>query len=140
MATSKIRSIWGDVDSEETERRPTFAQRLKQGNAKMSASDLAARAAQFETIDSINHKEMIQFFQQKFRDENCIRQLMPLAAFPGRCKWIIIFLRPSMVDSVIEELIKLPSLPEGDPGIAYIPARRRALLITIPDASPHYFG
>ena len=41
-----------------------------------------------------------------------------------------------MVDMVIEELVKFPSLPEDDPGIAFTPVRRRALLIAIPDASP----
>ena len=42
-----------------------------------------------------------------------------------------------MVDMVIEELVKFPSLPEDDPGIAFTPVRRRALLIAIPDASPY---
>eukprot|EP00795_Rhopilema_esculentum_P015879 gene15879-biopygen5275 len=41
-----------------------------------------------------------------------------------------------MVDKVIEELIKFPSLSEDDPGVAFTPVRRRALLITIPDATP----
>ena len=42
-----------------------------------------------------------------------------------------------MVDIVKAELIKFPLLPEDDPGIAFTPVRRRALLITIPDASPY---
>ena len=40
-----------------------------------------------------------------------------------------------MVDKVTEELSKFPSLSEDDPGVAFMPVRRRALLITIPDAT-----
>ena len=50
----------------------------------MSASDLAAKAAKFETIDTIDHKEIILYFHRKFKDENCVQQLMPLVALPGR--------------------------------------------------------
>ena len=81
MAENEIPSIWRDFVSDERERRPiTFAEKLKQGNAKKSASDLAAKAAKFETIDTIGHKEIILYFHRKFKDENCVQQLMPPAA------------------------------------------------------------
>ena len=132
-----ISSIWGDMELEANDQRPiTFAQKLKQGHVKMSPDDLAAKAAKFETTDKIDHKEIISFFHKKFSNQNCIQQLMPLAALPGRRKWNVIFSKPSMVDRVINELIKFPSFSEDDPGIAFSPVRRRALLIKIPDASP----
>ena len=61
---------------------------------------------------------------------------MPLAALLGKRKWNVIFSKPSMVDKVIDSLVKLPLLPADDPGIVFTPVRRRALLITIPDATP----
>ena len=92
MAENEIPSIWGDFVSNERERQPImFAGKLMQGNAKISASDLAAKAAKFETIDTIDHKDIILYFHQKFKKENCVQQLMPLTALPGRRKWNIIF-------------------------------------------------
>ena len=136
MATNIVQSIWGDIEEESKVRPLSFAEKLKQGNAKMTSNDLAARAAKFETPDSIDFKEIITFFHEEFKDSNCIQQLMPLAALPGKRKWNVIFSKPSMVDKVIESLVKLPSLPADDPGIVFTPVRRRALLITIPDATP----
>ncbi|XP_065055207.1 uncharacterized protein LOC135683784 [Rhopilema esculentum] len=132
---SNVPFIWGDIH--EPKMRPiSFAEKLKQGNAKMTASDLAARAAKFETSADINFKEIIGYFHEFFNNPNCIQQLMPLAALPGRRKWNIIFSKPPMVAKVLDSLVKFPSLAADDPGISFTPIRRRALLITIPDASP----
>ena len=131
---SNVPLIWGDID-EPKERHISFAEKLKQGNAKMTANDLAARAAKFETSADIDFKEIIGYFHEFFNNPNCIQQLMPLAALPGRRKWNIIFSKPSMVDKVLDSLVKFPSLAADDPGISFTPVRRRALLITIPDAT-----
>ena len=62
---------------------------------------------------------------------------MPLAALLGKRKWNVIFSKPSMVDKVIDSLVKLPLLPADDPGIVFTPVRRRALLITTKLVMPY---
>ena len=123
--------IWGDAPEE---KKISFAERLKQSNAKMSTNDLAARAAKFETGDNITFREIIVYFHESFSDTNCVQQLMAVPSMPGRQKWNIIFSRARMVDKVMESFVKFPSMPEEQ--VFFTPVRRRALLITIPDASP----
>ena len=135
---SNVPLIWEDID-EPKERPISFAEKLKQGNAKMTASDLAARAAKLKTSAGIDFKEIIGYFHEFFNNPNCIQQLMPLAALPGRRKWNIIFSKPSLVDKVLDSPDKFPPLVADDPGISFIPVRRRALLVTIPDATPDVF-
>ncbi len=92
--------------------------------------------SQFETSDSIHFKEILLHFQKFFKDVNAIQQLMPLKSMPGHQKWNVIFAKPSMVDNVIETTVKFPSMTKEEPGIIFTPVQRRALLITIPDATP----
>ena len=47
MASNIVQSIWGDIEEESKEQPLSFAEKLKQGNAKMTSNDLAARAAKF---------------------------------------------------------------------------------------------
>ncbi len=129
-------SIWGDIVVEPTRPKMSFAEKLKRSDAKMSPGDLAARGARFETTDHINFKEIILHFQEKFKDASAVQQLMPLSSMPGRQKWNIIFSKASMVDNVIDNLIKFPSMTKEEIGIEFTPVRRRALLITIPNATP----
>ncbi len=114
----------------------SFAEKLKGSDARMLPGDLAARGAKFETQDGINFKEVITFFQNKFQDHNAVQQLMPLSSMPGRQRWNIIFAKPNMVDNVIENMVKFPSMTKEEVGVTFTPVQRRATLITIPDATP----
>ena len=120
-----------------TSKKPSFADRLKQGNAKISVNDIGARGAKFSTSDVIQAKEIIQHFHSQFKDPDCITHLQKMPSMKGKQRWNIIFSEAKMVDTVINELVKLPSVAEQEVGVEFVPVRKRALLVTIPDAPPN---
>ncbi len=138
MASNNVKetSVWEDMVLEPTRPKLTFAKRLKQSDGRIPPRDIAARGAKFETSDSLSFKEIIIYFQTKFKDPNAVQQLMQLSSLPGKQRWNIIFSKANMVDQLIKELVKFPSMTKDEIGIEFTPVRRRALLITIPDATP----
>ncbi len=118
-------------------KKPTFADRLKQGNARISVNDIGARGAKFTTSDSIHAKEIIQHFHNQFQDTDSITHLQKMPSMKGKQKWNIIFSKANLVDKVVDELVRFPSMPEQEVGIEFVPVRKRALLVTIPDAPPN---
>ena len=146
MADSAMKTtIWGDAVEMTDETiakiddstfgndggRATFAEKAK-GNTQTS-HDIAMRAVKFYTHKAIQGPEIIKEFIKITGDKECLAAMQPTHTFGERIFWHGVFTKAKYVDTICEKLVYFPST---DDGIAIMPIRKRATLLTIPRVRP----